>query len=182
MKLIQTIVLLLLISGLAQAQMSEPTRTEPRLFKINLLAPGFEYEIALGSSTTLNINPYLTGGYASSEGLLVFPAIQGQFRKYYNLIRRQAKGKRTTGNSGNFIGLAGFGVGRSITSTEGNPVFQNYYGAGPVWGLQRTYQSKLNIGLSGGVGYAFSPYSNNQRLALLLNFRLGWVLSKKSFH
>ena len=161
--------------------MSEPTRTEPHLFKINLLAPGLEYEVALGSSTTLNINPYLTGGYASSEGLLIFPAIQGQFRKYYNLMRRQAKGKRTVGNSGNFIGLAGFGVGRPITNAEGSNIFRSYYGAGPVWGLQRTYRSKFNLGLSGGVGYAFSTYSNDQQIVLLLNLRIGWVLSKKNF-
>ncbi|GAA4274312.1 hypothetical protein GCM10022258_36080 [Aquimarina gracilis] len=47
---------------------------------------------------------------------------------------------------------------------------------GPVWGFQRTYNSGFNLGLELGVGYAFD--SNDEFVAPIVNFRLGWAFGR----
>ena len=66
------------------------------LWKVNLILPGVEYERALGNFSTININPYVDLGYSSNfvlgDAWLVQPSLDVQLRRYYNLLRRSAKG------------------------------------------------------------------------------------------
>ena len=148
---------------------------ESHIWKFNFLLPGIEYEKRLGSTSSINFNPYFELGYSSNfvfgDAWLVQPSLDVQLRQYYNLYKRSRKGKRVVGNSANFLALSVFGVGRSIVDRQD---FRNhyYYGAGPLWGFQRTYQSKLNLSFSVGPAF-FSTGLGEERLLLRLNFRLG---------
>jgi len=154
---------------------AELTAVESHVWKFNFLLPGLEYEKRLGNTSSLNINPYFDLGYSSNfifgDAWLVQPSLDVQLRQYYNLHKRFAKGRRVAGNSANFLALSVFGVGRSIVDRQD---FRNhyYYGAGPVWGFQRTYQSKLNLSFSVGPAF-FSNGLGNEGLVLRLNLRLG---------
>ena len=154
---------------------------ERNLWKVNFLLPGAEYERALGEVTTVNVNPYFGLGYSSNFALgdawSVQPSLDVQFRRYYNLLRRAAKGKRTSGNSGNFVALDLIGVGRSIVDREAR-LDTYYYGLGPVWGLQRTYRSNFNLSFQAGGAYVTNGFGDETFL-LRLNLRLGLALKRR---
>lgn len=155
---------------------------EHHLWKANFFFPGIEYERVLGNFATVNINPYIDLGYSSNIALgdawLVQPSLDVQLRRYYNLLKRSAKGKRTAGNSASFVALSVFGVGRSVVDAED---FRNhyYYGLGPVWGIQRTYRSNFNISFKSGIAYTRNGFGDEEYL-LYLNLRLGLALRKRS--
>lgn len=170
------IVLLITISAFGQSSTeNEPPAVESQVWKINFLLPGLEYERKLGNSTTLNANAYLRFGYSSNfifgDAWLVQPSLDVQFREYYNLYKRLAKGKRISGNSANFFALGVFGVGRSIVDRQD---FRNYsyFGIGPLWGLQRTFPRKFNYSFSVGPSVINSG-SDDIEFLLRLNLRLG---------
>ena len=156
-------------------------RVERQLWKINFLLPGVEYEQALGNFTTININPYLDLGYSSNfvlgDAWLVQPALNVQLRRYYNLLGRAAKEKRTLRNSGNFVALDLLGVGRSIVDRESH-LDAYYYGLGPVWGLQRTYRSNFNLSFQAGLAYITNGFGNESYL-VRLNLRIGLALKRR---
>ena len=173
--------LLVLTVGTTFAQTDTIPRTESRLFKGRVLLPGLAYEKALGSSTTFDISVYASPGYSSSVGFTVYPNARADLRKYYNFLRRYAKGKRTKGNSANFVGFSVFMYGNSI---DDDSLFEPNYGISPMWGLQRTYGSKLNLEFSGGPLYVNNlsgDFFEDGIFTVSLNFRVGWVLSRQSF-
>lgn len=49
----------------------------------------------------------------------------------------------------------------------------------PVWGLQRTYENGINIALVTGAGYNFGTNQRTSGFVPVINFTLGWVLSKQ---
>ncbi len=160
---------------------SIPT-VEPVLLKANFILPGIEYERALGRFTTVNVNPYLDLGYSSNFVLgsawLVQPSLNIQLRRYYNLLKRTARNKKTEGNSASFVALDLLGVGRSIIDAED---FRNYYyyGLGAVWGIQRTYRSNFNFSFQTGVAYISDGFGRESYL-LRLNLRVGILLKRLS--
>ncbi|WP_299220089.1 hypothetical protein [uncultured Aquimarina sp.] len=86
------------------------------------------------------------------------------------------KNKRTDFNSANYFAL-------TSSITPGNPIIGDLdtdidYATtiGPVWGLQRTYRSKLNINLELGLGYSFD--NQDSFIVPIVGFSLGWVIGK----
>ena len=79
--------------------------------KINLVNPGFEYEMAIGTNTTFDVkagmqvalDPLVSKVY---EELGFFPAIAGQYRYYYNFEKRQQNRRQIYGNSANYVAPA----------------------------------------------------------------------------
>lgn len=152
------------------------------MFTANIIMPGLQYEIGLTSKTSIKLG--LTTGFAwvysrakgSEYG--VFPSFEGSYRYYYNFERRKGKGKRTDNNSGNFIAISSY-------VTSGDPLIGDlesrldYNGVvGPVWGIQRTYKSKLNWNVELGMGYGFNE--ENTYISPIANFSIGWVFGKES--
>ena len=183
MKRLLSFIVALSIVNFVKGQALSPDdvpQVERRLWKIGFVLPGIEYERSLGSFTSINVNPHLNVGYSSNFALgnawLVQPAIDVQLRKYYNLLKRAAKEKNTTGNSANFVALNIFRVSRSIVDTED---FRNhhYYGLGPIWGIQRTYRSNFNLSFQAGIAYAVDSFGREDYL-VLLKVRLGLALRR----
>jgi hypothetical protein len=171
------IVLILLVVLVTNLKAQEKTSVEKNIFKINILTPGITYELGIGKKTTLNSDLNIAVVYYQNSGLKVFPYIQEQFRYYYNLEKRVGKNKNTANNSANFMAISASYYFESIGELK---YLHRYDGItiAPVWGLQRTYKSNLNINLNAGIGYNFSSNSEWKGLTPVVNFTLGWVLGK----
>ncbi len=168
---------------------------ERGLFKLNALTPGASYELGIGKKTTLNFDLDLafaiTGGSGRSTEFGIFPSLNAEFRNYNNFKRRQAKGKNTSGNSGNFISF--YNSIQSIKPLVGNldTSFdaRTYFTTGVLYGFQRTYTKGFYWNLSFGPGIFFQKqeligpgvqveeyYTD---FGIVGSAKIGWVLGKK---
>jgi hypothetical protein len=160
--------------------------------KVSFLSPGFSYEHRVGRSQTLYARAYLDpSGYflysdaiGTRSDLYLDPAITLQYRYYYNVARREEKGKRTEMNSFNYVA----------------PVFKTTFNAentgyslhrlGVVWGFQRNYHSRFSLDLNIGLGYAFVGTRYNEygelftrgvnELTTIGQLNLGFWLNKRT--
>ena len=182
-QLLLIIIIGLTIAGQSYAQETadNPPTLSTNLWKAHILAPGLEYERRLGDKSTLNVNPHLRlgYGYGGSFGSIwvAQPMLDIQYRQYYNLDRQHAKGKATARNSGSFFALSVFGATRSLIDAEGTQS-QFQYGIGPLWGMQRTYDNRLNASLQLGGVYTRTA-AGGQNVLPQIRVRLGFVLQKK---
>lgn len=164
---------------LASAQ--SDNSVENHMVTINFLTPGLEYELGIGNSSTLDFS--LGTGFAlrgaSEQGVDfgAYPFLKGQYRYYYNMDRRLAKGKNIAGNTGNY-----FGINSLVQS--GNPLIgdlslssEYIFQLGGMYGFQRTYRKGFNFGIEGGVGYFENDVDGG--VYVVLDFSIGWVLGKK---
>jgi len=155
---------------------------ELRQFKINILNPGLEYEMALGVNTTFDIKagmqitidprvaePYTDFGFS--------PAVAVQYRYYYNFASRQRNHKQIYGNSANYIGPAAAVFVPGPRSIAGEAVNDIIGYAGLVTGLQRSFNSGFNFSFDVGAGYYFT--SSNSGIYPIANLSIGWILSEK---
>ena len=172
--------LLLFSSILASAQFGK--NCELRQFKLNILNPGVEYEMALGTNTTFDIkaglqvalDPLVSNVY---EEIGFFPTLAGQYRYYYNFNKRQRNRKQIYGNSANYIAPAVavfFPDSRSID----NELVKGPFGyAGLVTGLQRSYNSGINFSIDVGAAYYGGQF--NGAMLPVANLSIGWIISEK---
>ncbi|MHA7832095.1 MAG: hypothetical protein ACX93O_13445 [Flagellimonas sp.] len=172
-------------STIMQAQWQERGGTfdlphlERHQFKLNLLSPGFTYELGLFKNQSVSTNPGL-GLATYEEGYVFGLAMNNRYRYYHNFNRRQRLDKNTSGNSGNYIAAAQaifFSQLRISTNVEGPGDFNlGFYGM--VYGIQRTYEKGFNFNVELGAGY----YKGDGVLdgyGPLFNFTFGWVATKR---
>ncbi len=187
--LILTLILTTVSVYTAFAQESE-LRTKKHLGKVNLLAPGIEYEVALGDFTTFDISGNIGFQIAAIEyngdteaEFFVRPNLEGQLRQYYNYRKRDEKGKNTMNNSANFVALYTSYMFGPFNQPE-NPLFEagSVFIIGPVWGISRTYQSGLALSLVLGAGYYNESYENEvfdeSYFSFIGNFKLGFAIGR----
>lgn len=171
---------LLFSSMLASAQFGK--NCELRQFKINILNPGVEYEMALSTNTTLDfkaglqfaLDPLVSNIY---EEVVFLPAVAGQYRYYYNFEKRQRNRKQIYGNSANYVApaVATFFPG---SRTVNNEVVKGAFGyAGLVTGLQRSYNSGINFSVDVGAAYYLGQF--NGQILPVANLSIGWIISEK---
>ena len=129
--------------------------------KITFLSPGVSYEMRIAKNQSIYSQGFMgiSGGigYSSNLGTTSYfhldPALTLQYRYYYDLLKRENKGKRTEMNSANYI----------------SPVFETIFykdrdydeqftinTVGVVWGLQRNYRSRFSLDLNFGIGCRFT--------------------------
>lgn len=153
---------------------------EKHQFKINVLTPGFVYEHGFNGKNTLYSELSLGLGYQyssfSGSTWNFYPFINEQFRHYYNLEKRAAKGKVTANNSGGFVAITASYFFQSITSNNSFSSSVPSLTIGPVWGFERTYKRNFNLGLNLGAGFNMDKY--NTEFVPIVNFSLGWVIGK----
>lgn len=149
-------------------------------FSLNALAPSIEYELAITSKTTLDLD--LGVGFAYNESIAgsafgIFPGFETQFRYFYNFENRLDREKKISQNSANYLALIA-----SITGGDpliGNLRYSSDYGIllGPAWGLQRVYDSGFKLNLNLGIGYGYNE-NEEAYIAPIFGLQLGWVVSK----
>lgn len=171
---------LFLFSLMANAQFGK--NCELRQFKINIFNPGLEYEMALGTNTTLDVkvglqvalDPLVSNIY---DQVGFFPALAGQYRYYYNFEKRQRNRKQIYGNSANYVAPA-VAVFIPETRTIDNQVVKGAFGyAGLVTGLQRSYNSGINFSIDIGAAYYTGQFDGE--ILPVANLSIGWIISEK---
>ncbi len=169
-------IFLLVFHFLINAQTTH--NVEGHQFKINIINPGLEYEIGIAQNQTLDFGAGLQFG-ANSAGYAFIPALNGQYRYYYNFERRLSKNKRVNGNSANYVAVSGtFFLEEVIIGNLDSG--DGYFGfAGPVYGFQRTYPKGFNFNLEFGVGYYFDSFFDDDGFGPTISFSIGWVLGDK---
>lgn len=172
--------ILILFSLTVNAQFGK--NCELRQFKINVFNPGLEYEMALGTNTTLDVkvglqvalDPLVSNVY---EDVGFFPAIAGQYRYYYNFEKRQRNRKQIYGNSANYVAPA-IAVFIPETRTINNERIKGAFGyAGLVTGLQRSYNSGINFSIDIGAAYYTGQFDGE--IYPIANLSIGWIISEK---
>ncbi len=121
------------------------------------------------------------GNVYSKTGFLMAPAITIEPRFYYNLSKREIKGKRIDGNSGNFISLkAGYNPDWFfISNYDGINLISNI-SVVPTWGIRRNIGSHFNFETGFGIGYRYifakqAGYSKNEsEVAYNFLLRIGY--------
>ena len=151
------------------------------LLSANFFVPGLEYEFRLTPESTVDIGIGsgfgLAGGYLQGDTEFgIFPFATAQYRRYYNLEKRLRKNKTVAMNSANYFALYS-----NITS--GKPIIgdlqmeDDYEVAlGPVWGLQRYFQSGFKLDLRLGVGYFFEE-KGDSFVSPIIGISLGWLIT-----
>ncbi|MFP4448092.1 MAG: hypothetical protein ACLFPH_05115 [Bacteroidales bacterium] len=181
MKKITIIILSIMLFVHVQAQ--DQKNTIP-VFRVNFINPGIEYESPVLNQSTIVFNGGIGYGesypnttlYASGWLYLIVPFTDIQFRNYYNLDKRLAKGKNIRNNSGNFWGIRMLTrfkeLDGNFTRTSGIDFAIN-----PMWGLQRSY-GNINLLFDIGIAYYFDDVGNDG-VAPTLEFGIGYNFKKK---
>lgn len=91
--------------------------------------------------------------YETKWGLI--PTINVEPRYYYNIAKRAAKGKNTSGNASNFVTvLVKYNADWFLISNDNNIITENRIAVIPKWALRRNIgQSKFNYEAGMGIGY-----------------------------
>lgn len=168
----------------SQAQDRIPT-VEKSLYGVQLgtlSLTGF-YEGRLATNWTLKGQLGLVGNlsiYTNDTDFYMQPQIALEPRFYYNLKKRNEKGKNTANNSGNYIALATsyrtdwFGI---FTEKDQEPSesLQTYL----AWGLRRSYGEHFHLEFATGLGYYKELNldewkQDDSAVAIYLNFKIGY--------
>lgn len=177
-----SLALVLFVIVISQGNAQFGKNCELRQMKINLINPGFEYEMALGTNTTfdvkaglqVSIDPLLPDVY---EELAFLPAIAGQYRYYYNFGKRQRNRKQIYGNSANYVAPAATVFFPGARTIE-NEIEEGAFGyAGVVTGLQRSFDSGFNFSIDVGAAYYVGQFDG--ATYPVANLSIGWIVSEK---
>ncbi len=178
----QSLPLFLLLLLVSQANAQFGKNCELRQMKINLLNPGFEYEMAIGTNTTFDVKAGMQVALDSLvsnvyDELGFFPAIAAQYRYYYNFEKRQRNRRQIYGNSANYVAPA-VAVFFPGTRTVGNTEVKSAFGyAGLVTGLQRSYDSGFNFSFDAGAAFYTGKFKGS--IYPVVNLSIGWIISEK---
>lgn len=170
-------VALILVSLMGFGQSEEEWHTSNQ-FSVNFLMPSLEYEVGVTEKSTIDLNLGTAFGYAksgSNSDFGFFPVFQSQFRHFYNLKKRFERGKNTARNSGNYVAAlvevrSGEAIFGELDLVDDYALF-----AGPVWGLQRVYNSGFKLNLNLGAGYGLND-SGNSFFSPVFGIQLGWLI------
>ena len=165
------------MSLVAVAQDAEPsvtpsvTRSQVSAYFIPLKVT---YEHGIGQSNVIELGAGVTGDTRFVNETMDFrfmPFIDGSFKNYYNLEKRQQKGKFTAMNSGNYWGI---GARYGFATTSDDVRYSDVVFVSPFWGLQRNYGSHLSLGLN--LGYGVGLRDDDLYTDFYVDFKLGFVL------
>ncbi|WP_136464870.1 hypothetical protein [Flagellimonas onchidii] len=151
---------------------------EDHQLTINALLPGVVYEHGISKNSTLAAEA--TIGFALIGGIDygIYPIGRLEYRHYYNMQRRLDKGKRISGNSGNYLApTLGFQSGKAVIG-DLDYASDFFAAAGVVYGLQRVGRKGLCFRFEVGPAYFFDEFDNN--FGLFTALKLGWVVNKRN--
>jgi len=180
MKRITLLILMVLSTTLFAFGQTDEAKVERSLLSVYFIPLKISYEQGLGKSNTIEIGGGLNGvSWLENNGDFdefrfgVAPFAETTFRNYYNLDKRQGKGKRTAMNSGNYWGIQARYRFAPIAGDTDDERFNTFFIA-PVWGFQRNYNSHFSLGMDFGFGAGFNNYGTY--LSPVIRLKLGFVL------
>lgn len=123
--------------------------------------------------------------YYGDFGFLMAPVITVEPRWYYNIKKREAKGKRLDGNGFNFLSLRiSYHPDWFLISSE-DVDFVSDISFVPSWGIRRNLGKHFNFETGAGIGYryVFSQDSGFEddydEITVNLMFKIGYKFSAK---
>ncbi len=167
LKPMKKVILFVFVCLAAMTNLNAQEATESLLVKsnwrINILPLNVGYEHQIGTKSTIYATAGISlGSYGDSTNVidrvvLPFLSLTGQYRSFYNLEKRQEKGKSIFMNSGNFIG----GQINFMPPPLSNPNNESTKGQtgvvlGPVWGAQRNKVGRFSFVFAIGPAVAFT--------------------------
>ncbi|PIE99161.1 MAG: hypothetical protein CR961_01315 [Polaribacter sp.] len=175
-KIILIVAIVLGVQQLSQAQKLE------KIFRVNILVPGVEYELPLGNYWSLNTNigtsvAWSSGGVrdvfdSRSSNVRFYPYLLAEGRRYYNREKRVEKKRRVRFNSGNYYGLSLFTTpDRDITQL--GKTKDVMFAISPLWGMQRAY-GRFYFNLNFIPFYFVKTKEQSKFYALGFGWRLGF--------
>lgn len=185
MKISNLILLLTIVAtGTLQAQTQETSiSVEKAVQTINVLPLSYAYEGRIKDNSTY----YLSAGFGTNItadvtddafdlDVVITPKLKAQYRKYYNLDKRAAQGKRTASNSGNYWGGL---LKAEYSAARANSNEVDEYGVmiAPMWGLQRNTAGRFSFNLN--LGYGARITQEKVSLQPVFDMSLGFVISSK---
>jgi len=173
----------LLISINAFGQKKE--NTLEKVFRVNVINPGVEFELPISKKSTLAVNPgigfhgsnlYL--GY-TGNGLTYYisPFLDFSFKKIYNQENRASKEKNINYNSRNYWGLRLLTNFKEFESKNIDRKDDISFEFGPTWGIQRAY-GKMHLLFDVSSVYYFDSKGNNGFFPIMLQLNIGFNLKK----
>lgn len=94
--------------------------------------------------------------FYDEAGFILMPVIFLEPKWYYNLAKRESKGKRIDHNSGNFIGLKTYyHPDWFVISTHDNLRVISDISIVPTWGIRRNIGQYFNYEAGLGIGYRY---------------------------
>ncbi|QLE01767.1 hypothetical protein HX109_09430 [Galbibacter sp. BG1] len=182
-------ILLLLLTLLSlQQSLAQNPDVEKSIFGVQTGFLGFwgfnesrlATKIALRSEIGLNAGFF--GGTFIEDGFIMVPSFTLEPRYYYNINKRNEKGKRTHHNAANFVSLDITYLPKwfAISNVENVGVLDNISFV-PKWGIRRNIGEHFNYEIGLGLGYRiyFSDEITNpedkEELAGDLHLRIGYT-------
>jgi len=157
-------------------------------FQTGLLGVWASNELRLSDEITLRSEIGLDteifdNDISETSGFFMAPTLNIEPRWYYNIKKREAKGKTTANNSANFLTLSfRYHPDWFVISNNDNIYVQEQLAIIPKWGIRRTIgNSGFNYEAGIGLGYRFYflkqyGYSKNDSEATLdLHLRIGYT-------
>jgi len=143
---------------------------ESRLSNAFVLRSELGFDVGFRYSDFYDLNYYVLA-----------PVITAEPRWYYNLEKRNKKGKNITKNSANFVGLKlSFHPDWFTISNEDNISVTNQISIIPKWGIKRNSGDHFTYETGIGLGYVYYFYKNEGypenegEVALDLHVRIGY--------
>jgi len=165
----------------------ETTDDLSKVFRINALSPGLEFELPISEKSTIAINPGIGihGSYmhleydylVSGVTYYISPFLDLSYKKIYNRSKRQVKGKNLNFNSGNYWGLRLLTNFKEIKSKNIYRIDDISFDFGPIWGIQRAY-GKMHLLFDVGPVYYFDTKGNSGFFPIMLQLNLGFNAKK----
>lgn len=178
----------------AQANKVELTSVEDRIYGVQVSLGAWTYgEFKLDKTITLRAEIGLEGGiynhndffYKSKKtNFILYPAVSVSPRWYYSLHKRQMKGKKTAGNSANFLSL-NLTFNPNWFEITNDPYAKKYGNAIqliPSWGMRRSIGKHFDFELGLGMGYSYNfivkpNFQDEHDFIAKLHLRFGYYFS-----
>lgn len=170
-----TLLVCLLIAQLAYCQSDNLLKNNQ--FRLNFISPGFTFEKSVSNSSSFIIQSQIIYGFnvrGSQTNHVFAPLLETQYRFYYNLNSRKEKQKNISNNSGSYFGVSTMYGFKPLNNDNFISIYDGFT-VGGLWGFQKTYKSKLNIGAEIGLGYNFSE-NQPKKIVDLIGIKFGYVL------
>lgn len=169
------IISFLLTATCGHAQDKFSVELQKHSLTANFLSPGLQYEAKLSDNKSVVVSGGLsaTAGWSGFNGFIttVRPFLSTEYRSYYS---RKTQKKSLQSNSGNYIGGI-LGYQFNELTGEYRSTFNNRLMGGAVWGIQRRYQSNLQLGVQAGLVMTYDDYFGIGGNAMA-RVQLGWII------
>ncbi len=163
----------------------ESESTMQKVFRINMISPGIEFELPVSKKSTIAANTgigmhgsYLNLDYTSTGiTYYVSPFLDLSYKKIYNQQKRASKGKNINYNTGNYWGLRLLTNFEEFKSQNIERKDDISFDFGPTWGIQRAY-GKMHFLFDIGSVYYFDTKGNNGFFPIMIQLNIGFNAKK----